>query len=106
MRYENAEGPTKADYGEGDVGVLERESDESKEGHGWSNPLSWTDDGTDDDLVVNMEFKSLDAPYKEFQMPDWRYDDNIVDSFKSEADAVKSVAKSRDRWAKEAQERQ
>jgi hypothetical protein len=36
------------DNGENDVGVLGREDDDSKENHGWSNPLGWTDDGTDD----------------------------------------------------------
>lgn len=48
MRYENSEGPTMPDNGENDMGVLGREDDDSKEAHGWSNPLSWTDDGTDD----------------------------------------------------------
>ena len=62
-RYDNAEGPTMPDFGEDDPGVIYREDDSSKESHGWSNPLSWTDDGTDDQYVVNMEFKPLDAPY-------------------------------------------
>ena len=42
------------DYGEKDFNVLHRESD-TKNGEkfsGWTNPLSWTDDGTDDNLVV------------------------------------------------------
>jgi len=48
VRYENAEGPTMPDNGENESGVIEREDDDSKVEHGWSNPLSWTDDGTDD----------------------------------------------------------
>jgi len=48
-----------------------------------------------------MEFKSLDAPYASYEPRDWNYDENIVDSFESEKDAVTSVAASRDRWAKE-----
>ena len=36
------------DNGEDDSGVIYREDDTSKVDHGWSNPLSWTDDGTDD----------------------------------------------------------
>jgi len=32
---------------EEDIGSGEKES-------GWTNPLGWTDDGTDDDFVVNM----------------------------------------------------
>jgi len=94
VRYENSEGPTMPDYGENDGGVIEREDDDSKTDHGWSNPLSWTDDGTDDQYVVNMEFKSLDAPYASYEPRDWRFDDNIIDSFESEKDAKKSVASS------------
>ena len=103
MRYENSEGPTMPDYGENDSGVVGREDDDSKTSSGWSNPLGWTDDGTDDNLVVNMEFKSLDAPYAEYEPKDWTYDENIIESFESEKDAVKNVAKSKKKWAEEAQ---
>jgi hypothetical protein len=30
--------------------------DNGKKFSGWTNPLSWTDDGMDDDLVVDMHF--------------------------------------------------
>ena len=66
VRYENSEGPTMPDNGENDSGVMGREDDDSKTEHGWSNPLSWTDDGTDDQYVVNMEFPSLDAAYESY----------------------------------------
>ena len=42
------------DYGELDDYVVNREKD-SKNGEkksGWTNPLGWTDDGEDDDLVL------------------------------------------------------
>ena len=105
VRYENAEGPTMPDYGENDPGVLAREDDDSKTDNGWSNPLGWTDDGTDDQYVVNMEFKSLDAPYASYEPREWRYDDNIIDSMESEKDAKVSVASSKERWAKEEADR-
>ena len=57
LRYPESEGPTKTDYGDSDSTVLYREADRSVAGDkpsGWTNPLSWRDDGTDDDQVVNM----------------------------------------------------
>jgi len=56
--YAEAEGPTKVDFGEGDHNVLEREADKKylKAGgakkSGWTNPLSWVDEGHDDDTVL------------------------------------------------------
>ena len=52
-----------------------------------------------------MEFKSLDAPYATYEPRDWRYDDNIIDSFESEKDAKVSVASSKERWAAEEKKR-
>jgi hypothetical protein len=43
-KYDESEGPTKADNGEDDDIVVGRV-------HG-ANPLSWADDGNDDDTVV------------------------------------------------------
>ena len=42
------------DYGEKDPNVMYREEDTKNGGKfsGWSNPLAWTDDGSDDQLVV------------------------------------------------------
>merc|ERR1719240_1609341 len=51
IKYAESEGPTKVDFGENDDDVLPR-SDTEKDG--WSNPLSWTDDATDDDTVITM----------------------------------------------------
>jgi len=44
MKYEVSEGETQADWGQGDDTVVVRSED-----NGWVNPLSITDDGTDDD---------------------------------------------------------
>ena len=53
VRYAESEGPTKVDYGEDDHLVLPRENDYGGTGdYAWSNPLSWTDDGLDDDIVL------------------------------------------------------
>ena len=55
VTYEESEGPTKEDNGEADPSVLYRESDTNKindpssKESGWTNPLSWADDGADDD---------------------------------------------------------
>ena len=63
LRYDESEGPTKADNGEAEETVVYREADiaNGKKESGWTNPLGWTDDGTDDEFVVNMEFKPLDV---------------------------------------------
>ena len=52
--YDESEGPTKADNGENDPSVVSREADiaNGKKKSGWTNPLGWTDDGTDDDTVL------------------------------------------------------
>ena len=72
LRYDVAEGPTKADNGESDEGVIDRESwnfagdgtHQSKES-GWTNPLSWSDDGEGDDRVLQREITNVDdAQYK------------------------------------------
>ena len=57
LKYAEAEGPTKADYGEADDEVVNREAVYSHEftgdsGFNWVNPLSLHDDGADDDWVV------------------------------------------------------
>jgi hypothetical protein len=52
LRFDESEGPTKADLGDGDYEVVTREADLSNLNNkesGWVNPLSITDDGTDDD---------------------------------------------------------
>merc|ERR1712178_446564 len=50
--YATSEGPTKADYGEHDDEATVIRADRFK--NGWSNPLSWTDDGEDDHVVLTM----------------------------------------------------
>ena len=51
IKYDKSEGPTKVDLGEADETVLPRTLDEAGK---WSNPLSWHDDGTDDDIVLTQ----------------------------------------------------
>jgi len=54
MKYDEAEGPTKVDFGDSDHTVVEREKDieNGKKEGGWTNPLGWTDDGADDESVL------------------------------------------------------
>ena len=56
VRYDEAEGPTKEDNGELDEAVVYREADvkNGEKFSGWTNPLSWADDGNDDDTVLFM----------------------------------------------------
>jgi len=53
-KYDESEGPTKEDNGEQDQSVVYRESDiaNGKKKSGWTNPLSWHDNGNDDDTVL------------------------------------------------------
>ena len=52
--YDVAEGPTKADNGEADPGVVGREHDIANgvKASGWTNPLGWADTGADDESVL------------------------------------------------------
>ena len=52
--YDESEGPTKADNGEIDESVVNREADvaNGKKASGWTNPLGWSDSGEDDDSVI------------------------------------------------------
>lgn len=57
LQYDESEGPTKVDFGDTDQHVIGREADNDylKAGakfHGWTNPLSWTDDGNDDAKIL------------------------------------------------------
>ena len=88
---------TKADMGDTDNAVLNRESwgsdDPNKKPSGWVNPLSITDDGMDDDQILDMGFKPLDEPYRKFIMPTYRYEEDIDDSMRSMSYAEVEVAK-------------
>ena len=54
LKYDESEGPTKADNGELDQVVVYREHDtgNGKKFHGWTNPLGWTDAGEADETVL------------------------------------------------------
>ena len=68
LKYDESEGPTKADNGEVEETVVYREADigNGVKASGWTNPLGWTDAGDDDDTVVlqineNMRLGRADA---------------------------------------------
>merc|ERR1712046_435013 len=54
LRYDEAEGPTKVDYGENDdsAALPEADIENGKKASGWTNPLGWTDSGEDDESVL------------------------------------------------------
>jgi hypothetical protein len=54
IRFDESEGPTKVDLGDLDQVVVPRESDigNGLKYHGWTNPLSWADEGADDETVL------------------------------------------------------
>ena len=54
LKYDESEGPTKADNGEIEEAVVYREADSAngKKESGWTNPLGWSDTGEDDDSVI------------------------------------------------------
>ena len=73
------------DLGELDSNVVRREEDLQEGKHpgekesGWTNPLSWSDDGHDDDLVVtqlhsHIRYDESEGP----TMPDYGEADNLV----------------------------
>ena len=95
LRYDEAEGPTKADFGEADETVAFRHDPS------WVNPLSLTDNGDDDDQVLDMQFKPLDEPYEKFTLPQYELDEDIVDSLESEGDSKKYVTRARAHQKKE-----
>ena len=57
INYSSSEGSTKADYGEHDDEATVIREDRDK--NGWVNPLSLTDDGDDDGVVLTMVDGSL-----------------------------------------------
>jgi len=54
LQYADSEGPTKVDFGELDQAVVPRFKDAGNgfKHNGWTNPLSWTDNGNDDEAVL------------------------------------------------------
>jgi len=72
MQYDEAEGPTKEDNGELDNVVVYREDDvkNGEKKSGWTNPLSWEDEGQDDDTVLaqillKQKYDEAEGPTKE-----------------------------------------
>merc|ERR1712031_59300 len=58
--YAESEGPTKADNGENDDGVVVREEEDDPKSK-WKNPLGRTDDGEADDDVILQTFMQTDG---------------------------------------------
>ena len=54
LRYDESEGPTKADNGESDDTVLPRFSKKELKKEGWVNPHARFDNGNDDETVLTM----------------------------------------------------
>ena len=89
------------DYGENEAAVIGREADQNdlnQKSSGWVNPLSITDDGKDDDLVLDMHFKPLDEAYTHYTPPSFKLDSDILASMESEKWAEVNVKKNKARW--------
>ena len=86
VKYTEAEGPTKVDFGEDDEDVTMREKDNDYDiggakFHGWTNPLAWTDSGADDDKVITQLNQKMNLGYAEAEGPtkvDFGEDDHNV----------------------------
>ena len=95
--FEESGFDTKVDLGDTDSAVVGREKwredKPTEKPSGWVNPLSIMDDGTDDDQILDMNFKPLDEPYRKFIMPKYRYDEDIDDSMASLSSAEKMIGK-------------
>ena len=65
IKYDESEGPTKADNGEADPSVVHREADvaNGKKVSGWTNPLGWTDSGDADETVL-AQYDESEGPTK------------------------------------------
>lgn len=74
-------------------------NDKSEKESGWTNPLSWSDTGEDDDEVLNMKFKPLDEEYKQWSLPQYEIDEDIDVSMRNEKVSEVEVKKQRARWA-------
>ncbi len=99
--YPQSEGPTMIDYGENEAAVIGREADQNdlnQKSSGWVNPLSITDDGKDDDLVLDMHFRPLDEAYTHYKPPSFKLDSDILASMESEKWAEVNVKKNKARW--------
>jgi len=102
-RYEESDFPTKIDYGEGDEYQIPREVDlnEHKDkSSGWSNPLSWEDDGSDDDSILNLGYDASKLKDKEEKLTygDNNLDQDIKDTLENEVLSAELVAKQRIKW--------
>ena len=95
-RYAESEGPTKADFGDADPSVITREFDineKSEKKSGWTNPLSWEDDGTDDDKILGITFAPLDEDYRLYKIPMYSHDEDVIETMKSEQQAIAEIKK-------------
>ena len=100
LRYDEAEGPTKVDFGDSEPNILAREADineKSEKQSGWTNPLSWADSGDDDDKILDLHFKPLDQPRKKVVF-NYEYDDDVIETMASEKQARAEVKKHEERF--------
>jgi hypothetical protein len=77
-KYEESDFPTKVDLGDGDDLIINREHDIANgwKVSGWTNPLSWEDDGTDDDGILNLGYDTNKLKDKEDKL---KYGENNLD---------------------------
>ena len=78
-----------ADYGETDDQVVVREKDvaNGKKFSGWTNPLGWTDDGSDDERIL-LQMKDSDDDENVETEEESRVADQMVNSGHAVADTI------------------
>jgi len=71
LQYADSEGPTKVDFGELDQAVVPRFKDAGNgfKHNGWTNPLSWTDNGEDDEVVLLQQRQRMNYEHSDFDVP-------------------------------------
>jgi hypothetical protein len=82
LQYAESEGPTKVDFGELDQAVVPRFKDAGNgfKHNGWTNPLSWTDNGEDDEVVLLQQRQRMHYDHSDFDVPadNGLGDENVV----------------------------
>tara|TARA_B110000285_G_scaffold224015_1_gene280284 strand:- start:465 stop:905 length:441 start_codon:yes stop_codon:yes gene_type:complete len=94
IKFDTAEGPTKADNGEDEPAVVGREADIANgvKASGWTNPLGWADSGADDDSVLVQINRNKKDTYDNDENTVSQYDDmHHYQKFDWGVDGVKSA---------------
>ena len=98
LRYDEAEGPTKADNGELDETVLQHQTLGNQDGFKeWENPLAKLDDGSGDDTVVLQMSDNSMVMVKNEVIVDWKKWTGVRKIFDADGDGIEdNIEKTRE----------